>query len=334
MKISFNLVHTGKFPEEFNSTNLDPKMKRMWWKLFNGGFTNHDYNIFEASRQIEIGHPFSSQHFSFRKKENFICGQHVAIDIDSGGSEASLDSLAKNSLVKSSAALIYSTPSHKDDFPKSRIFFQLDRPIYQVEKYSLLLEAINIRSFGKIADTKCHDPARFFFGSNGIVKFIGGVLEVHKTYEDIIAPYCELKLAEQKKKAEILKNSRVVPPSDSPLLQAIRDRLINKIYEAGDGEKHFVIRDIGRTFGGYIAAGYYDEDDITNSLKEAISNREVSDLWAAYQTIEESIGYGKKDPIYIKDNEYTIADIVRESKESDKTVIDQILLLGSKKYWA
>jgi hypothetical protein len=310
MKIAINYDHTGKYPEKFHT--LTGKQKGYWWRLFNGGFTNMDLNYKLFANLVKIGYAYTSQHLGFRSHRNFICGQHVAIDFDTGDEQSSFESLKNHPLIANYATLLHSTPSHKDDAPKSRAFFMLERPMFDIDQYSWLLKAINMFVFKEIADARCHDPARFFFGSNGNVEMLGHILPFTVAYSEIIVPYNEHVLEQEKIRAENLKNSRVIVEGRPALLQAVKDRLIQKVLDAAHGEKHVVLRNVSRTFGGYVANGYFDEREIEAELKLTISQRQIEDLYAAYSTITKNMDYGKTQPLSIYDNTYTVDDLLND----------------------
>jgi hypothetical protein len=75
------------------------------------------------------------------------------------------------------------------------------------------------------------------------------------------------------------------------------NRMLNKIAMAADGEKHETLRNVSRLFGGWIAAGEIDEGKAVELLRYEISKRDVKDLGAAHQTIDDGIAHAKQSPI-------------------------------------
>ena len=62
------------------------------------------------------------------------------------------------------------------------------------------------------------------------------------------------------------------------------------------------------TFGGYVAGGYYTEEEARQMLRAAIETRRatVASMPAAYHTIEEGLAYGRLSPLYYtRGDDYT-----------------------------
>lgn len=78
------------------------------------------------------------------------------------------------------------------------------------------------------------------------------------------------------------------------------DKLIapcKMIDSAIEGEKHPTLVKASYLVGGYIGAGYIDEDEGREALRRRIKARSPSDIQKAYSTIDDGIEAGKKQPI-------------------------------------
>jgi hypothetical protein len=167
----------------FSTMALDSKIPQgdASWQSFNDSFENMELDSLEIANLIYLGHPFTTQHehkriwipnskmqagghwSAYRRMENYICGQHIAIDFDTEDMRSSLSHLVQDKFIQKYAHLIYTTPSHTPETPRARVFFTLDTPIMQAKNYALGAAAL-LWLFGT-ADRQCKDPCRFFYGS-------------------------------------------------------------------------------------------------------------------------------------------------------------------------
>jgi hypothetical protein len=152
-RISFStMALSGKLPQG------DPR-----WAEFNDSFENLTLAPMEIANLIYKGYSFTTWHDGRRKLENFICGQHVAIDLDTGDERSDIDHLAAHPWVRMYASLIYTTPSHTAAAPRARVLFLLDRPIESAAAYGEIVQFL-MAQFDD-PDTGCKDASRFFYGS-------------------------------------------------------------------------------------------------------------------------------------------------------------------------
>ena len=151
----------------FSSMELDGKIPSgsPIWPTFNASFENVEATAIAIGWMIDDGRPFTTQHArNWRTSDNFICGQHLGLDFDTQGVEATL----AHPFVDAYAAIVYATPSSTPEAPRSRAVFLLDTPIVQAANYVRAASAL-IWSFGGQADRQCKDAARFFYGSLGCI---------------------------------------------------------------------------------------------------------------------------------------------------------------------
>lgn len=138
------------------------------WAAFNDGFINGETDALGFINAVYNGRAFCPQMNGRRSIENFICAQHLAIDLDTGDYRSTFDALAEHPLVRQYGAILYETPSHTDAAPRSRVVFILDKPIESAEGYRLALRTVTGMFDG--ADESCVDPARFFFGNGRLAQ--------------------------------------------------------------------------------------------------------------------------------------------------------------------
>jgi hypothetical protein len=151
------------------------------------------------------------------------------------------------------------------------------------------------------ADGACKDPARLFFGGRGEPVIIDNVLPLETAVSLLVEPFRQWQAANVAARAETAQNRRVVAAGDvaAVTLQNHSEKLLAHVRTARDGEKHAVLRDIARTFGGYVATGYYSAHEAEAWLQDAIRQNpgHVKSLRAADRTISQGIRYGTMAPL-------------------------------------
>lgn len=152
-RISFSTMQlTGKLPQGDRR-----------WAEFNDTFENLTLAPVEIANLIYKGYSFTTWHDGRRSLANFICGQHVAIDMDTGDERSRIGTLAAHPWVRMYASLIYTTPSHTEDAPRARVLFLLDKPVEDANAYGEIVQFV-MAQFDD-PDTSCKDASRFFYGS-------------------------------------------------------------------------------------------------------------------------------------------------------------------------
>src|SRR5690606_520539 len=131
------------------------------WDAFNNGFVNQELEPVDIANQIYTGHAYTTWMNGKRKLENFLCAQHIAVDMDTGDERSSFDYLLHHDLVRMYASLMHTTPSQTTDAPRARVIFLLDTPITDAQGYQRAAKFL-IAQFG--ADPACSDASRFFYG--------------------------------------------------------------------------------------------------------------------------------------------------------------------------
>ena len=147
----------------FNRQSFSTKPTAHDWATFNKNFKNVELGMMDIMNAIYLGHPYCAQMDGNRCSENFIKAQHIAVDLDAGDYECSIDALSEHPLVLRYGAIVHETPSHSDIEPRSRVIFLLDSPITTATGYKVAVETIT-QAFPD-ADPSCVDSARFFYGA-------------------------------------------------------------------------------------------------------------------------------------------------------------------------
>lgn len=154
-RIAFNrMALTGKLPQGDRR-----------WAEFNDGFDNLTLTPTQIADHIYRGYSFTTWHDGRRCLDNFICGQHVAIDMDTGDTRSAIDTLTAHPWVRMYASVVYTTPSHTPDAPRARVVFLLDQPVESADAYTEI--ALFLMAQFDNPDQACKDASRFFYGSLG-----------------------------------------------------------------------------------------------------------------------------------------------------------------------
>lgn len=295
IKIAINQNHQNKMPD------LPPERMRQWWNEFNGGFKNFNLPSAEVlSEAIYMGYAITAQHSGYRKADNFKCGQHVALDYDTGDFGSSIQNLLTDQFIANNASFLHTTYSHSYQSPRSRVVFILETPLYSKGKYSLLTEAF-ANTFTN-ADSSCKDPVRLFFGAQDCAVYhLGNFLTLEKAAE-IVIPYKE-KREEQRKRFEGNYRTSITVSSDSPGLERLAQGFIEQVMAAPNGRKWNVLGRISLAWGGYVASGYFSEDEVAQILYDAITSRDIKDPQVAQERIEWGLRVGQEQPLYLKEDE-------------------------------
>ena len=293
VKIAINTNHKNKMPTDIYGHEL-----RNWWNKFNGDFNNYKVPVEVLIEQIRKGYSYTTQHRRYRKADNFICGQHIGLDFDTGDDRSSIKSLLNTPFIQDNASFLHATASHNNLKPRSRAVFILERPIYSKSKYSLLTEAFTETfSTSGGADQSCKDPVRIFFGAeNCQVVNIGNIL-TFQAAKEIVEPYKD-KL--QKLRETVRNTNHGTAISDGGF---VLNNLVNIILDAPNGQKYNTLIRVSRTAGGYVAGGYFTEQYAYDILFQAIASRpSTRDLHIAKNSIEWGLRTGRTEPLYLEED--------------------------------
>jgi hypothetical protein len=290
VKIAVNRKFTGKPKSGGNA----------FYKKYNGQFCNEELTPYELMFALHSGYGITPQHNDYRHSKNFICGQHLGLDFDTGDHYSSIDYLRTVPFIAQYASIIYTTPSHTESEPRARVIFLLDAPVYNAGDYGKL--AAGLLWHFEQADKSCKDAARFYFGAGE-----GGHVVKLKTDGLPLTVACELAIAHEMALAAALAEQQTIDAQrvtidaqnvPAWLLDLHAGKLLHNVRTAPDGEKWTTLRAISRTFGGYVASGYYTESQARGWLQKVISARQIKSKRAAFVCIDNGLDYGKSQPLH------------------------------------
>jgi len=171
------------------------------WRWFNGSFENIEIEPLDFVASVAQGQAFTTWHKNgWRASKNYLLGQHIGLDFDTGDERSSIDFLMTEPFVARYASFLYTTPSHSDTAPRARVVFVLDTPIHQAKNYVLVSTAI-IWLFAGVADRKTKDACRFFYGGRPgetDAAYLGNVLPLDVA-KDVMNRYRQTGMAHKKK---------------------------------------------------------------------------------------------------------------------------------------
>jgi len=191
------------------------------WQSFNASFRNLELQPFELMSMVYDGHSFTTHHaHNWRTSANYLCGQHIGLDMDTGDARSTLKALIADKFISRYASFCYTSMSHTDDAPRARVVFLLDTPIMQATNYTLAASAL-LWLFGT-ADRACRDAVRFWYGSKGCdLEYLDHVLPL-SVVKKLIAEYQETGRIEKRRQerrvegtadqAEVAEALRHIPP--------------------------------------------------------------------------------------------------------------------------
>ncbi len=128
---------------------------------------------YEFAEAIDSGFAYSFHFNGKRKRSNFHQSGFAAIDFDNWNLEEAL----ANPFIKTYAAIIHTTPSHRqaDKGDRFRAVFVFEKHILDANRLESIIKVL-MKKFPQ-CDVSCKDAARFFFGSrNSVIKVFDGVL--------------------------------------------------------------------------------------------------------------------------------------------------------------
>lgn len=292
MKLSINPRWQGKMPQ-----NMSPDTSREWWRQFNGGFLNVDITNSDFVKAVRLGFAYTSQHRQYRKRENFVQSQFVAIDFDTNDERSSFDYLLRDELISQHASFLHTTPSHTSNTPRCRVVFELDKPITSVTKYELLVRSF-LHHFG-YSDPSCKDANRLYFGAKDCqIEYVNQVFSLYEAAR-LVEPY---QLCIEQRRIEMAERiANGTSDVSNEVVQYEVAMLLERVRTAQKGEKHLTILKIGKLLGGMCAAGYFDTASAIKWLQNAIAlnDNDVKDVQLAFQTIQKSVLHGMSEPYYL-----------------------------------
>ena len=263
------------------------------WARYHTGFVQETMSPYALAANVYRGWAFCPVYNGTRKQVNFSEAWHIAFDCD----ESALADVRALPWVDDFSSFGYTTPSHTDDAPRCRVVFVFDQPITDGDHYRQLYFALawRFQVDGIETDPSCKDLLRVYFGSPRCAVWPNWSVLPGPAQAEFIRQWRLAVPPEVKPQAHTV---RAAPPDSLPagLLQNKARELLDNLRQCPDGEKHYTLRKIAYTFGGYVASGYYAQSDVLGWMADAILPR-AADARLAERTALECLIAGKSAPL-------------------------------------
>lgn len=229
-----------------------------------------------------------------------------------GDDYLSFEQALNHPFIRNHAALIYTSPSHKEEHHKFRPVFWFPEPITSVELFERIADAF-IWLFK--SDDSCSDCTRFFYGtaSDGQVIVLGNRL-TWEVINEVVSQYEAVKELKANTRSGKLDISVDDVPDDADISsrreiyaeRAIRraiDLINNSVppsFGAGgekvSGNRHKARTKAAYLLGGYVGGGLLSYEKARSVLEAAVENN-TNNYAAAMRTIDDCLKAGMSHPI-------------------------------------
>ena len=279
--VMVNRTVKGKVPEGYN------------WGRYHAGFKREQMSPYHLAADAYRGWAFCPAYEGTRKQTNFTEAWHIGFDFDS----SSLEQVKAIPWVDWFASFGYTTPSHTPENPKCRVVFVFDEPITDAGQYRDLYHALawRFQIDGIATDPACKDVLRLYFGSPGCEVWTNWSVLAKASQAELIRQWRDVVPAQNEYKPKPVKAAPVESLS-ARFLEVAAGKLLARVRDCPDGEKHYTLRKISYVFGGYVAGGYYTESDAIGWLEDAIHPRAANKQLAS-KTIIDCLTAGKGEPL-------------------------------------
>jgi hypothetical protein len=272
-----------KYRIAFNRMALRAKLSQgdARWGEFNDSFDNLTFDTTIIADHIYRGYAFTTWMGGRRSIENFICGQHIAVDLDTGDERSTLAALSAHLFVRMYGGILYTTPSHTLEAPRARVLFFLDQTITDPHGYQEAAKFVIAQFDG--ADVACSDASRFFYGSYGCELAI----------PDNVLPLLELRHLFVKWKQAQPRHERNTNTERTTGDGAGQfERLVGEMAMAREGNRNNTLNRVAFIVGKIVAEGKINARDAESRLLSAATQTGLPEREAA-KTIARAIEQGK-----------------------------------------
>jgi hypothetical protein len=138
----------GKLPDG------DPRMAQLAT-----GWVCQEFSQWDLAATLTFGQPWCQWMDGRRKRENFLAGQLIGVDIDEMPMDyPTVDDMLAHPVVSQYALMLYHTPSSTPENPRVRIVFALDKRLESAEAYEAAVATL--LSLFPYADQSANEPGQ------------------------------------------------------------------------------------------------------------------------------------------------------------------------------
>lgn len=279
------------------------------WGHYHKTFRRMTVTPREMAIHVWRGYAFTPVFTEARKEEFFCWAYHIALDFDTGDESSSLPFLLERpgTFAWMFASFGYSTPSSTTERPRSRVVFILDAPIHTPAEYREVYQAVAWRMAeeGSYTDPACKDALRLYYGSprcevttNWSVLGVGTIQVLLEQYRAAHPP------------RPAAPTSKPPARPNNDYIEIRRRQILDAVRHAPEGERHTTLLRRARQAGGYVAAGYFSQNDIEQSLIEAASANSDDPPGTIERAVRDGIAHGLTAPLYL-DQASSLMEIFR-----------------------
>lgn len=286
IEVSINRSITNKMPADSEPAD---------WGRYNLAWEFAELTAHELAVEVWRGNGFSAVFQNNRRKKMYFArAHHVALDFDCGDERAKISTLMEDDIINSFSSFLYYTPSSSAGAYKSRVVFVLQTPLYFVEEYEELQNALAWRF--PHSDQATAEAARLFYGSKGAellgnwsILPTGVVAELVRQWREVVP----VKAPRPPVDPNTIYTADNVAPRR---LQGLLDSLLANVRTAPHGERHNTLLRVATALGGYVAGGYYDRTSVEELLLQAIlsNNGHERDI----MVVRQGLDFGQQAPLY------------------------------------
>lgn len=271
---------------------------RFDWSRYYSTFRRQTMTPRELAVSVWRGYGFTPVWATARREENFIAAWHMAFDFDAGDETSSLDYIMRDgTFAWMFASFAYTTVSHTDAAPRSRVVFVLESPIESPAVYRRIYQAVAwyIASDGSQTDPACKDPLRLYYGSKGARVWPNWSLLGEGTIDYITGEYAAAH------PAAIMPVKTTVAIDPSPSMQGAKLAMFARaVQDAPRGEGHHTLLRVATTAGGYVASGAIDRQAVVAELTAAAMTRPEPNASDIERAINDGLDYGAARPLHFE----------------------------------
>lgn len=262
------------------------------WRVFHRQWAPFETTARGMAIELYRGYSVAHLHEGRKTKDHWREAWYIALDFESGDKRSSLDYLAQQDLINTFASFGYTTPSHTEDDPHTRIVWIFDEPITDLETYEDLYRAL-LAEF-PWADHSTKDATRFFYGSRDCQVWTNWSILPRPSWEYLVKRW-----QAAQPKPEPVRTIRV--PLSGNFANYVTAAVENEcaaIERAADGDRHRTRFAAAAALGRLVAAPWanLNKSDAFDKLVQAAMKNTETPRADIERVISDGITEGMSEP--------------------------------------
>lgn len=258
-------VSSGKVKVAVSGVAIDHKPNSMEYDAIYKSYVNEEIDPIELVGVVATGQSFASWSGTPRNASNWQCCQFVGVDLENH-SDAALEIAEEHDFYRRYGYMGYTTMSHTDEAPRSRLIFLLDKPVDNREMWHWGALAI-AEMWSPVSDLGSADRGRAFLGNpNAVIEVNGRVLR----YSTFAMLSRQRELMERKRKFDQRNFVRQAGSGSGLPPDEHMARWLEKIRMSPEGSRNVTLNRCAFMVGRYvIGKGGIDKSTAVQLLIEA-----------------------------------------------------------------